>query len=230
MEWVSYKICEKSAFGYVGLYFLCIMAAVGGSNSDESDFQGEGENDSGNESDISVSTVNTEDLSDLSFSEDEDGDHEVGWSHDPAPVNTTPFTSRTGAVSRIPEDGTAKDFFDLFVSDEVFEAFVEETNRYARQCIAHKPDQRWRETNVEEMKAYFGLNILFGIKKLPDTVLYWSKDPALGVPYVQKVMPRDRFDKLTQYLHINDNEKAAPRGHRDHDNSSVVRGCQQKVP
>ncbi|KAL9976895.1 hypothetical protein ACROYT_G014236 [Oculina patagonica] len=98
----------------------------------------------------------------------------------------TPFTSTTGAVSRIPEDGTAKDFFDLFVSDEVFEAFVEETNRYARQYIAHKPDQRWRETNVEEMKAYFGLNILFGIKKLPDTDLYWSKDPALGVPYVQK--------------------------------------------
>ena len=223
MEWVSYKVCEKSALGYVGLYFLSVMADVDGSNSDESDFQDEGENDSGSESDISVSTVNTEDLSDLSFSEDEDGDGEVGWSRDPAPVNTIPFTSRTGAVSRIPEDGTAKDFFNLFVSDEVFEAFVEETNRYARQCIAHKPDRRWRETNVEEMRAYFGLNILFGIKKLPDTDLYWSKDVALGVPYVQKVMPRDRFDKLTQYLHINDNEKAAPRGHRDHDKLFKIR-------
>ena len=73
------------------------------------------------------------------------------------------------------------------------------------------------------MKAYFGLNILFGIKKLPDTDLYWSKDPALGVPFVQKVMPRDRFDKLTQYLHINDNEKAAPRGHRDHDKLFKIR-------
>ena len=47
MEWVSYKICEKSAFGYVGLYFLCVMADVDGSNSDQSDFQDEGENDSG---------------------------------------------------------------------------------------------------------------------------------------------------------------------------------------
>ena len=74
MEWVSYKICEKSA---------------------------------------------------------------LGWSRDPAPVNMIPFTSRTGAVSRIPEDGTAKDFFNLFVS----EAFVEETNRYARQCTAHEPDR-----------------------------------------------------------------------------------------
>jgi len=149
--------------------------------------------------------------------EDEDGDGEVGWSRDPVPVNTTPFTSRTGAVSRIPEEGTAMDFFDVFVSDDVFDSFVEEMNRYARQCIAHKPGRRWRETSLEEMTAYFGLSVLFGIKKLPDTDLYWSKDPALGVPYVQKVMPRDRFDKLTRYLHINDNEKAAPLRHRDHD-------------
>ena len=100
---------------------------------------------------------------------------------------------------------------------------MEETNRYARQCTAHEPDRRWRETNVEKVTAYFGLNILFGIKKLPDTHLYWSKDATLGVPYVQKVMPRDRFDKLTQYLHINDNEKAAPRGHRDHDKLFKIR-------
>ena len=143
----------------------------------------------------------------------------MGWSRDPVPVNVTPFTSRTGAVSGIAEDGTAKDFFNLFVRDEVFEVFVEETNRYARQCIARKPDRRWRETNVEEMRAYFGLSILFGIKKLPDTDLHWSKDAALGVPYVQKIMPRDRFDKLTPYLHINDNEKAAPHGHHDHDST-----------
>ena len=151
MEWVSYKIYEKSAFGYVGLYFLCVMADVDGSNSDESDFQGEGENDSGSgsESDISVSTVNTEDLSHLSFSEDEDGDGQVGWIRDPAPVNMIPFTSRTGAISRIPQDGTAKDVFNLFLS----EAFVEETNRYPRQCTAHEPERRWREPNVEEVTA-----------------------------------------------------------------------------
>lgn len=109
------------------------MAAVDSSNPDESDFQDEEGNNSGSESNTSISTVNTEDLSDLSFSEDEGKDGEVGWSRDPAPVNTTPFASRTGAVSRIPEDGTAKDFFNLFVSDEVSEAFLEETNRYARQ-------------------------------------------------------------------------------------------------
>lgn len=76
---------------------------------------------------------------------------------------------------------------------------------------------------MEEMRAYFGLNILFGIKKLPDNDLYWSKEAALGVPYVQKLMPRDRFDKLTQYHQINDNEKAAPRRHCNHDKLFKIR-------
>jgi len=50
------------------------MVDEDGPYSDESDLQDEGENDSGSESDIFIATVNTEDLSDLSFSEDEDGD------------------------------------------------------------------------------------------------------------------------------------------------------------
>ena len=33
-------------------------------------------------SDISVSSVNTEDLSDLDFSEDDEEDGEIGWSRD----------------------------------------------------------------------------------------------------------------------------------------------------
>ena len=68
--------------------------------SDASDLESESSSkiaESGD--DISVSSVNTEDLSDLDFSEDEDG--EIGWSRDRAPVNVTPFTARAGAVSGV---------------------------------------------------------------------------------------------------------------------------------
>ena len=92
--------------------------------------------ESDDESDISVSSVNTEDLSELDFSEDDEDDGEIGWSRDRAPVNVTPFTTQAGAVSGVAEDGTAKDFFQLFIPDEVFDIIVEETNCYARQCIA----------------------------------------------------------------------------------------------
>jgi len=58
---------------------------------------------------------------------------------------------------------------------------------------------------------------------LPETSLYWSKDPALGVPFVKHVMTRDRFDKLNQYLHLNNNENFVPRGQPNHDKLFKVR-------
>lgn len=179
--------------------------------------------ESDTESDISVSSVNTEDLSELDFSEDDENEGEIGWSRDATPVNTMPFTSRSGAVSGVAEDGTAKDFFQLFLIDELFDMIVVETNRYASQCISRKPDPKWQDTTREEIQAFFGLHVLFGYHKLPDTSLYWLKDTTLGVPYVQRVMPRDRFDKLTQYLHLNNNANAIPRGQPNHDKLFKVR-------
>ena len=200
------------------------MAATLQPNSDDSDLENSQASDnSDSESDISVSTVNTEDLSDLSFSDDEDDGRELGWSHDAANVTMNPFTSRTGAVSGVAEDVTALDFFSLFVSEELFEKIVEETNRYARQCMLAKPDPKWKDTTLAEMKAYFGLHVYFGIHKLPEYRLFWSNDNALGIPFVKRVMPRERFFKLTQYLHVNNNENAIPRGQENHDKLFKIR-------
>lgn len=178
------------------------------------------ESDSG--SDISVSIVNTEDLSDLSFSENEDDGIEIGWSHDDSPVNVAAFILAIGATSTVPEDSTAKDFFCFFVP-ELFENIVDETNQYARQCIARKPDVKWYETNVTEMQAFFGLQIFFRIHVLPETSLYWSKNPALSVLFVRRVMTRDRFDKLNQYLHLNNNENFVP--HRQPNHNKLFKVC-----
>ena len=78
------------------------MAARIESDIEDSEVENEQDNyasDSG--SDISVSTVNTEDLSDLSFSEDEDDGAKVGWSRDDSPVNVTAFTSAIGATKSL---------------------------------------------------------------------------------------------------------------------------------
>ena len=78
--------------------------------------------------------VNTEDLPKLEFLED-DEDGKIGQSQDPALVNVTPFTSRSGAVSRVAEHDTAKKILHLFATEELVDMVVEETNQYARQCI-----------------------------------------------------------------------------------------------
>ena len=186
------------------------MASAGESDSEGEEFIGfdeedrlavaasrqerlEGIEERDSESDISVSSVATEDLSDVTDSEEE----EELWNENEDPVNVAPFTARAGPMSGVAEDGTAVDFFYLMFPEELIEHIVSETNRYAHECIATKLDPEWKDTSLKEIKAFLGLHVLFGIKQLPSYKLYWSKDPLIGVPAVQKVMSRNRFKVIT---------------------------------
>ncbi|XP_067026427.1 piggyBac transposable element-derived protein 4-like [Acropora muricata] len=165
----------------------------------------EARQDSDSESDISdisdVSSVATADLSNFTDSKEE----EETWNVDENPIRVLPFTEPTGSTSGVAEDGTAIDFFYLMFPEDLIEHIVTETNRYARECTAAKPDPERFDTMLEEIKAFLGLHVLFGIKQLPAIRLYWSNDPLIGVLAVQKVMSRNRFDKLSKYFHLNNN-------------------------
>ena len=154
------------------------MASAGESDSEGEEFIGfdeedrlavaasrqerlEGIEERDSESDISVSSVATEDLSDVTDSEEE----EELWNENEDPVNVAPFTARAGPTSGVAEDGTAVDFFYLMFPEELIEHIVSETNRYAGECIAMKPDPEWKDTSLEDIKAFLGLHVLFGIKQ-----------------------------------------------------------------
>ncbi|KAI0210525.1 hypothetical protein LSAT2_004722, partial [Lamellibrachia satsuma] len=51
------------------------------------------------------------------------------------------------------------------------------------------------------MKAFVGINLEMGIKVLPEYKDYWSSDPVLNDPFVSGIMPRKRYEKLSQYFH-----------------------------
>ena len=205
------------------------MAALFESDSEEKEFLGFGQENESNrnisdsESDISVSSVNTEDLSefDETDSETEEGEVEQ-WNTNRGPVRVNAFMENTGPVT----DATrfsALDFFNLFFKDENFDRIAEKTNCYARQLIATTADLTWYEMNAIEIRAFFGVNILFGIKQLPEIHSYWSRNPLLGVPEIQKIFPRNRFAKISQYLHLNDKSRELPRGDANHDKLFKVR-------
>ena len=104
-----------------------------------------------------------EDLSDLDLSDQESGEEdEKEWNDDPGPVVMNPFVANTGLVRDVRGYSTIN-FFNLMFKDSNFDKIAEETNRYARQVMETKPDPAWRETDAEEVKAFFALNILFGI-------------------------------------------------------------------
>ncbi|XP_070573839.1 piggyBac transposable element-derived protein 4-like [Ptychodera flava] len=111
------------------------------------------------------------------------------------------------------------DFFELFLTEDFVELLVRETNAYAefKQEQAGRRDSEWYATDATELRAYFGMMILMGMHKVPEVKHYWSSDDRLNVPGISKVMPRNRFMKISQYLHLSDsrNEPDARDPQRD---------------
>ena len=131
-------------------------------------------------SDISVSSVNTSDIS-FSGPSDEEGARDIVFSDVLTPVNVAAFTHPNGVTHGL-DYQTAKelDYFKLFITDAMLSSITDQTNLFAVQKQATKPDNKWTPTNKEEMQAYIGLNILMGIVVLPELSMYWSGNKNFG--------------------------------------------------
>lgn len=73
------------------------------------------------------------------------------------------------------------DFFKFLFKDENFDRIVVEINCYVQQSIVVKADLLWYEITVDEIRIFFVLNILFGIKQLLEIYVYWLKNLFFGV-------------------------------------------------
>ena len=155
------------------------------------------------------------------------------WSEKVRPIPTIqPFEEElAGPVHHLPEDATPLDFFSLLWVPSFFQLLADQTNLYARQRQVQKPDIKWYPTTPEEMKAFLGINIIMGIDQKPALTHYWSTDPYLGNQGIQSVMPRERFEALTRYLHLNDSEQMPDRDDPAYDPLYKIRPlidtCQQ---
>ena len=78
-------------------------------------------------------------------------------------------------------------------------------------------------TTVNEMKAFFGMQIVMGYHKLPCIRDYWSSDPDLNVSYIANIMPLKRFEELHAYVHFNDNSTVKPKSDPEYDRAYKVR-------
>uniref|UniRef100_A0A667ZA88 PiggyBac transposable element-derived protein domain-containing protein n=1 Tax=Myripristis murdjan TaxID=586833 RepID=A0A667ZA88_9TELE len=144
--------------------------------------------------------------------------HEINWQ--PKNIN---FTANPGPVkdaAALDSDKPA-DYVQLFISDELIQDIVDQTNLYANQYIQNEkgnsPHSRihaWKPVTVSEMKNFLGLFFLTGIIRKHDIEMYWSTEEMLATPYFNKVMSRNRFEIIWRFLHFSDN-KARPANDTD---------------
>jgi len=113
----------------------------------------------------------------------------------------------------------------------LFQLLADETNRYVAQKQVKKPDRKRYPTTPDEIKAFTGINIIMGIDQKPAIAHHWSTDPYLGNRGIRSVIPRERFEALNRYLHLNDSEQMPSRDDAAYDSLYKLRPlidhCQQ---
>ena len=63
----------------------------------------------------------------------------------------------------------------------------------------------WEDVTVEEKRRFLALHLLTGIIRKPEISQYWSTDPLLVTPLFNKIMSRNRYQSILEFLHFNDN-------------------------
>ncbi|KAJ8300456.1 hypothetical protein KUTeg_021975 [Tegillarca granosa] len=161
--------------------------------------------DSGDEfEDIDVSSGDLTDSEPENESDSDDPDLNLirdEWSRDTRGINIGQFTHQTGPNHCLTLDARPLEYFFLLMPEIFYEVVAHETNLYAEQKIRQNgPDPRWHLTTPEEIRAYIGINIMFGIKQLPRLWCYWSPDPRFGDTWISKIMPKTLI--LAEHLNL----------------------------
>jgi hypothetical protein len=67
-------------------------------------------------------------------------------------------------------------------------------------------------TNEEEMGSFLGIRLAMGLVRLPSLKDYWSTNPLLATPSIEKGISRNRFRSILSHLHVNDNSQMPQPG------------------
>lgn len=171
------------------------------------------------EPEIDIGRENNE-INDESNDEFEDVDEaeEDGWNNNTDVLDNINLAIRNAKVIGNIENDEI-DYFRKIFDDAVISKIVEQTNLYAQQ----KNSKNWTDLTPDELSAYIGCQVIMGIHKLPNLKCYWSSDPMLRVDIVADTMTAKRFEKITQNLHLNNNESILPKTHPDYDKLHKLR-------
>ena len=126
--------------------------------------------------------------------------HKPVWTTDLENFQVPYFTSYTGSLLPPDFDRSTShpiDYFKLVYTQHLAELLVTHTNDYHTWCVENKhiltpdyQDKLWYNVTFNEMQAYLGLNILFGLSLSARMRDYWSSDAFLGNTFVKKYHAR----------------------------------------
>ena len=141
-------------------------------------------------------------------------DRNSGWREVDAYQHTAQnFGGNVNQLHNLDETATSIEYFDLMLGNRFFDGFVHHTNlNVSRMCppVVAEPGNiyahshpSWQLLTRDEAKAFIGMNILMGIKSLPEYADYWSSSRWLGVPEVANIMTKNRYEEILRFMCLN---------------------------
>ncbi|XP_068203735.1 piggyBac transposable element-derived protein 4-like [Palaemon carinicauda] len=138
------------------------------------------------------------------------------------------FTQRNVVPLRIPNRNSQPiEYFSLFITDDIIDILVYETNIYANRFLASKEEwirehprskyKSWKPVTHESMKKLLAFSLLMGLIKVQDIKDFWRTFRSSRIPFFGETMPRDEYLLISQFLHLNDNTLNKPRGDPQYD-------------
>ena len=112
--------------------------------------------------------------------------------------------------------------FFLFFTQNLLEYIVQQTNKFALECMGEEKYETWDKINVDDLRAFMGFMILMGIVHLPSIGDYWKKDDMCHYAPIASRISRKRFFVTQRYLHFVDNSTLAPPGSANYQNLGKV--------
>lgn len=119
------------------------------------------------------------------------------------------FTLQDIPFTAVLESDIPDDFFHLFLSDDLLQHIVDQSNLYAEQCLQTvDPDLAscrigaWKSITLKELKTFLGLLFLTGVIVKHEFRLYWSTDEVIAIPYFSKTMVHNRFQLILRFIHF----------------------------
>ncbi|KAL9873389.1 uncharacterized protein ACN2A1_014470 [Glossina fuscipes fuscipes] len=101
-------------------------------------------------------------------------------------------------------------FFAEFISEDILNVIVEQTNLYIKQ----KNVSNCPPVNATEIRQFLGIIIFMSVYHYPNVRSYWGK---YGFDHIQQTMTVNRFEKIRSVIHFNDNAQHKPVDHPNHD-------------
>jgi hypothetical protein len=165
------------------------------------------EDESGDENEV-VDAVSSDD-SDGTVEYD---DSMYAWSKEEVMVRSRKtFTGTPGRIEPIADIDTPLLYLNLFLTPDMKNNIVIETNRYAQQLLASGNLKRtsrmrkWVDITTDELMIYLAIIIYQGIVQKAEQDMYWTTKPLLETPYIRKLMSEKRFSVIEKCLHFIDN-------------------------